>query len=130
QDILTHIVQGFDAESGSIALLVDATDDELEIAAGTDLPPGVVGSRLQRGVGVFGHVIATGQPILINGNAAEAGLPLRVSEPRNRPAEASMCWRLAVQKQSIGALAVTRAASRQRYTVEDLDRGQALTSLL
>ncbi len=130
QDILTHIVQGFDAESGSIALIVDGTEDELEIAAGTDLPEGVVGSRLQRGVGVFGHVVATGQPILINGNAAEAGLPLRVSEPRNRPAHSAMCWPLVVQEQIIGALAVNRATSRQRYTVEDLDRGQALASLL
>ena len=130
QDILTHIVQGFDAESGSIALIVDGTEDELEIAAGTDLPQGVVGSRLQRGVGVFGHVVATGQPILINGNAAEAGLPLRVSEPRNRPAHSAMCWPLVVQEQIIGALAVNRATSRQRYTVEDLDRGQALASLL
>ena len=130
QDILTHIVQGFDAESGSIALIVDGTEDQLEIAAGTDLPPGIVGSRLQRGVGVFGHVVATGQPILINGNAAEAGLPLRVSEPRNRPAHSAMCWPLVVQEQIIGALAVNRATSRQRYTVEDLDRGQALASLL
>ena len=130
QDILTHIVQGFDAESGSIALIVDGTEDELEIAAGTDLPPGVVGSRLQRGVGVFGHVVATGQPILINGNAAESGLPLRTSEPRNRPAHSAMCWPLVVQEQIIGALAVNRAESRQRYTVEDLDRGQALASLL
>jgi len=130
QDILMHIVQGFDAESGSIALLVDGTEDQLEIAAGTDLPPGVVGSRLQRGVGVFGHVVATGQPLLINGNAAEAGLPLRVAEPRNRPAHSAMCWPLVVQEQIIGALAVNRASSRQRYTVEDLDRGQALASLL
>jgi signal transduction histidine kinase len=35
-----------------------------------------------------------------------------------------------VQEQIIGALAVNRAESRQRYTVEDLDRGQALASLL
>jgi two-component system NtrC family sensor kinase len=130
QDILTHIVQGFDAESGSIALMVDGTEDQLEIAAGTDLPPGVVGSKLQRGVGVFGHVVATGQPLLINGKAAEAGLPLRVTEPRDRPAHSAMCWPLIVQEQIIGALAVNRAPSRERYTVEDLDRGQALASLL
>ena len=30
-----------------------------------------VGSKLQRGVGVFGHVVATGQPLLINGTAAD-----------------------------------------------------------
>jgi len=130
QDILTHIVQGFDAESGSIALMVDGTEDQLEIAAGTDLPPGVVGSKLQRGVGVFGHVVATGQPLLINGRAAEAGLPLRVTEPRDRPAHSAMCWPLIIQEQIIGALAVNRAPSRERYTVEDLDRGQGLASLL
>jgi two-component system, NtrC family, sensor kinase len=130
QDILNHIVQGFDAESGSIALIVDGTGDQLEIAAGTDLPPGVLGSKLQRGVGVYGHVIATGQPLLINGNAAEAGLPLRMTEPRERPAHSAMCWPLIVQEQIIGALAINRATSREKYTVEDLDRGQSLTSLL
>jgi two-component system, NtrC family, sensor kinase len=130
QDILIHIVQGFDAESGSIALVVDGTEDQLEIAAGTDLPPGVVGSKLQRGVGVFGHVVATRQALLINGKAAEAGLPLRMTEPRDRPAHSAMCWPLIVQEQIIGALAVNRAATRERYTVEDLDRGQALASLL
>ena len=130
QNILNHIVQGFDAESGSIALIVDGTEDQLEIAAGTDLPPGIVGSKLQRGVGVFGHVVATGQPLLINGKAAEAGLPLRMTEPRDRPAHSAMCWPLIVGEQIIGALAVNRAVTRERYTVEDLDRGQPLTSLL
>jgi len=38
QEILEHIVRGFHAESGSIALIVDGTTDQLEIAAGTDLP--------------------------------------------------------------------------------------------
>src|SRR6202521_1346024 len=94
QDILNHIVQGFDAESGSIALIVDGTEDQLEIAAGTDLPPGVVGSKLQRGVGVFGHVVATRQPLLINGKAAEAGLPVGAGAHQQphaaRPASATL----------------------------------------
>ena len=33
QDILDHIVSGLDAESGSIALVVEGTEDLLEIAA-------------------------------------------------------------------------------------------------
>ena len=41
-----------------------------------------------------------------------------------------MCWPLRVQERTIGALAVNRAADRPRYTVTDLDQGQALTSLL
>ena len=41
-----------------------------------------------------------------------------------------MCWPLRVQDETIGALAVNRAADRPRYSVADLDQGQALTSLL
>src|SRR6476646_256760 len=73
-EILEHIVRGFDAESGSIELIVDGTVDQLELAAGTDLPPGLVGSALPRGTGVFGHVVATGHPVLVNGDVAETGL--------------------------------------------------------
>ena len=130
QEILEHIVRGLDAESGSIALLVEGSDDQLEVAAGTDLPKGVIGSALPRGIGVFGHVVATGHPVLVNGDAAETGLPMRTHETRDRATHSAMCWPLRVQDQTIGALAVNRAADRPRYTVRDLDQGQALTSLL
>ncbi len=130
QEILEHIVRGFDAQSGSIALIVEGSDDQLEIAAGTDLPLGTIGSALPRGVGVFGHVVATGQPVLVNGDVAETGLPLRRNEPRNRATHSAMCWPLRAQERTIGAVAVNRAADRPRYTVADLDQGQALTSLL
>jgi signal transduction histidine kinase len=130
QDILTHIVSGLDAESGSIAMIVEGTEDLLEIVAGTDLPPGVLGSRLPRGMGVFGHVVATGQPLLINGDAAETGLPMRLRERRDRATHSAMCWPLRVQEKTIGALAVNRGIGLSRYTVAELDRGQVLTSLL
>ncbi|MEP7181673.1 MAG: ATP-binding protein [Betaproteobacteria bacterium] len=130
QDILHHIVSGLDAESGSIALIVEGTDDLLEIVAGTDLPPGVVGSRLPRGVGVFGHVVVTGQPLLINGDVAETRLPLRLNERRDRATHSAMCWPLRIQERTIGALAVNRAPGRPKYAVDDLDRGQVLVSLL
>lgn len=130
QHILEHIVSGLEAQSGSIALRVDGTEDVLQIAAGTDLPPGVVGSRLPRGVGVFGHVVATGEPLLINGDVAETGLPLKIHERRDRLTHSAMCWPLRVQDRIIGAVAVNRAPGHARYTVEDLDRGQVLTSLL
>ncbi len=130
QDILDHIVTGLDAESGSIALIVEGTKDVLEIVAGTDLPAGAVGSRLIPGTGVFGHVVATGQPLLINGGAAEAGLPLRLNEDRERATHSAMCWPLRVHERIIGVLAVNRAMDLPRYTVADLDRGQVLTTLL
>jgi two-component system, NtrC family, sensor kinase len=130
QDILKHIVSGLDAESGSIALIVEGTDDLLEIVAGTDLPPGTVGSRLPRGLGVFGHVVATGHPVLINGDAAETRLPVKMNERPDRATHSAMCWPLRLQERTIGALAVNRAAGRPKYSVADLDRGQVLTGLL
>ncbi len=130
QAILEHIVTGFGATSGSIALCVDGAEGLLEIVAGTDLPPGVVGSRPPRGIGVFGHVVATGEPILINGDVAETGLPLRRNERGDRQSHSAMCWPLEVQGRIIGAVAVNRAPGSLRYRVDDLNRGQALTSLL
>ena len=129
-DILLHIVSGLDAESGSIAMIVEGTDDILEIVAGTDLPPGIIGSRPPRGMGVFGHVVATGQPLLINGAAAETGLPMRLHEHRDRASHSAMCWPLRIRDKTIGALAVNRAPGLPKYTVGDLDRGQVLVSLL
>src|SRR5438876_7123627 len=130
QDILEHIVSGFDAQSGSIALCVEGPEDLLESAAGIDLPPGVIGSRLPRGAGVFGHVVATGEPLLINGDVAETGLPLRNHERRDRLTHSAMCWPLRVSERIIGAVAVNRAPGHPKYKTDDLDRGQAMTSLL
>ena len=130
QDILEHIVSGFDAQSGSIALCVEGTEDLLEIAAGIDLPPDAIGSRLPRGAGVFGHVVATGEPLLINGDVAETGLPLRLHERRDRLTHSAMCWPLRVSERIIGAVAVNRAPGRPKYKIDDLDRGHAMTTLL
>ena len=130
QEILEHIVRGFDAESGSIALIVDGTTDQLELAAGTELPAGLIGKPLPRGTGVFGHVVETGYPVLVNGNAAETGLPLRGSAERQRTTHSAMCWPLQVAGRTIGAVAVNRAETSPRYTADDLEQGQALTSLL
>ncbi|CAG1009172.1 two-component system, NtrC family, sensor kinase [Burkholderiales bacterium] len=130
QHILNHIVSGLDADSGSIALVVEGTLDQLEIVAGTDLPPGVVGSQLPRGMGVFGHVVATEQPVLVNGNAAETGLPASFPRRDDRVSHSAMCWPLRIRERIIGALAVNRNAERPKYSVADLDRGQVLASLL
>jgi signal transduction histidine kinase len=130
QDILEHIVSGFDAQSGSIALCVEGTEDLLEIAAGIDLPPDAIGSRLPRGAGVFGHVVATGEPLLINGDVAETGLPLRTYEHRDRLTHSAMCWPLRISERIIGAVAVNRGPGQPKYKIDDLDRGQAMTSLL
>lgn len=130
QDILGHIVHGLDAQSGSIALAVDDSGEQLELAAGTELPPGWVGTPLPRGMGLYGHVVATGQALLANGDAAETGLPPRSADEAGASPRSAMCWPLAAGGRIIGALAVTRTAERPRFTVQDLDRGQPLTRLV
>jgi signal transduction histidine kinase len=130
QEMLSHIVLGFDAQSGSIALRAEGAEDVLELIAGIDLPPGVIGSRLPRGVGIYGHVFATGTPLLINGDVADTKLPLRVNEPRDRRTHSAMCWPLRVGEKIIGAVAINRSPEHACYTVEDLDCGQVMTNLL
>ncbi|MEO6928292.1 MAG: ATP-binding protein [Casimicrobiaceae bacterium] len=130
QQMLEHIVTGFGAHSGSIALRVDPDDDVLELVAGTDLPPGMLGSRLPPAVGVYGHVLATGEALLINGDVAETRLPVRTNERADRSKHSTMCWPLRVNDQIIGAVAINRLPTQARYTVSDLDRGQVVTNLL
>ncbi|MGH8801449.1 MAG: GAF domain-containing sensor histidine kinase [Casimicrobiaceae bacterium] len=130
QDILGHIVRGLDAETGSIALSADGAPDQLELAAGTRLPAGWLGTPLPRGMGLYGHVVATGHAVLVNGEAAQTGLPPCADGSSERPTDSAMCWPLTVGGRIIGALAVSRATDRPRYTVHDLDRGQPLTRLV
>lgn len=130
QDMLEHIVTGFGAASGSIALHVDAEGSALQLVAGTDLPPGVLGSRLPPGMGVFGHVLETGAALLINGDVAETNLPIRLTNRQDRTKHSTMCWPLKVNDRTIGAVAINRLPDQPRYTVADLDRGQVVTNLL
>jgi signal transduction histidine kinase len=130
QQIVEHVVCGFDADSGSLALIIEGTVDELELAAGTDLLPGRIGTTLPRGMGVYGHVIATRQPLLVNGDAAETGLPLPLHAVGRRSAHSAMCWPLVAAGRTIGALAVNRAGSHPRYTRGDLERGETLVRLV
>src|SRR5674476_1700082 len=53
QRILQHIVNGFEAGSGSLALL-DHAKNCLTIVAGIDLPGGVIGKCVNMGEGGFG----------------------------------------------------------------------------
>ncbi len=130
QQIVEHVVSGFDADSGSLALMVEGAADELELAAGTDLLPGRIGTPLPRAMGVYGHVIATRQPLLVNGDAAETGLPLPLHAVGRRSAHSAMCWPLVAAGRTVGALAVTRAGSHPRYTRDDLERGETLVRLV
>ena len=74
QQLLAHIVAGFDARNGSLALLSEDRST-LTIVAGMDLPPGVIGSTVALGSGVLGWVAQQGQPLLINGDLDASSFP-------------------------------------------------------
>jgi GAF domain-containing protein len=125
QAILEHLLYGFEARSGSIALIVEGTRDRLELAAGTDLPIRAIGSLLPRGA--FAKVLATGRPRLVNGDATYTEWPSTAGAPPHSSG-CTMCWPLRASGRTLGTIALYRDSPR--YTVEDLDGGMAIADLV
>jgi signal transduction histidine kinase len=125
--ILRHIVDGFGAASGTLAV-VDRSEqvEQMRIVAAIDLPPEVIGQTIRLGEGILGGVAATGQPMIING-ARDAGRTNGVK--RQRPTSA-ICWPLLIAKRLIGALSVNRFDDCAPFSEADLERGQAMVTLL
>ncbi len=127
QQLLLHIVAGFDARSGSLAMLGDGQD--LAIVAGIDLPAGVIGSTVPLGSGVLGWVAQNGQPLLINGDFDASKFP-GIQRRREQAAPSSaLCWPLKLQERVIGALSVNRPAEKPAFDENDREQGTALLNL-
>jgi len=140
QRVLRHIVDGFEADSGSLALL-DHAGNNLTIVAGIDLPDGVIGKQITPGEGVLGWVVKENTPLLLNGDASSDARFQRRSERRRAAAATSaMCWPLKIEKSSIGGIAVNRSisatvsmnrtADRPPFTQTDLEAGSALLRMV
>ncbi len=136
QRILQHIVNGFDAESGSLALL-DKDGKYMTIVAGIDLPAGVIGLQIAPGEGVLGWVVKENTPLLLNGDASSDSRFQLNLKRRSRTSDTSaMCWPLKVEERSIGGISVNRGAtvSLNRtgvpFTESDLEMGSALLSMV
>lgn len=127
--LLAHIVDGFDARSGSLALLAE-DGASLVIVAGIDLPPGVVGSTIAPGSGVLGWVAQNARPLLINGDFDASRFP-GITRHRDRAAPGSaLCWPLRLHEQTIGALSVNRPAADPAFGEADRDRGTDVLNLV
>ncbi|MEN6585544.1 MAG: ATP-binding protein [Sulfuricella sp.] len=128
QQLLMHIVAGFDARSGSLAMLGDDAQT-LVIVAGIDLPAGVIGSTVPLGSGVLGWVAQNGRPLLINGDFDAAKFP-GIQRRREQAAPSSaLCWPLKLQERVIGALSVNRPANQNDFSENDREQGTALLNL-
>lgn len=128
--ILEHVVAGFAASGGSLALL-DDDNQHLTIVAGMAIPDNVIGNKIKSGSGILGLVAQTGKPLLLNGDiATDARFKLAVDRQRvSRPASA-MCWPLMVEHRVIGTLSINRQDLSKPYTDDDLKNGEMVVNLI
>jgi len=140
QRILQHIVNGFEADSGSLALL-DKEGKYMTIVAGIDLPTGVVGLQIALGEGVLGWVVKENTPLLLNGDASSDPRFQRNRERRSGASVTSaLCWPLKIEEGSIGGISVNRsigatvglnrAGKGLSFTEPELEMGSALLSMV
>lgn len=128
--ILLHTVTGFQAESGSLALLQD-DGDTLVIVASVDLPPDVVGRVIPRGVGIIGRVAQEGVPLLLEGDITKDPRYRGAAAERARPRPGSaICWPLQLEKRLMGVLTLNRPQGAASFTHDDIQRGEAMINLL
>ncbi len=108
QRILKHIVAGFSATSGCLALR-DENSETLTITAGIDLPQRVIGSKVKFGEGVLGHVAKEGTPLLMNGDISnDPRFQTRKARTESKTPRSSMCWPLKIEDRIIGALSINK----------------------
>jgi signal transduction histidine kinase len=138
QRILEHIVAGFDAKSGSLALH-DCACDTLTIVAGIDLPAHVIGSKVNMGEGVLGWVVKEGKALLMNGdvsNDARFQLRGRDGQLRGRAgrsaasAHSAICWPLKIEDNIIGGISVNRPEGMPIFSDDELEQGTGLLNMV
>lgn len=132
QKILQHIVSGFSADSGSLALL-DRDGRYMTIVAGIDLPSGVIGLQIAPGEGVLGWAVRENTPVLLNGDVSSDS---RFQRKRDRRGDientSSMCWPLRIEEGAIGGISVNRTmeSSGLPFTADELEAGSALLTMV
>ncbi len=135
QRILEHVVQGFEGESGVLALVdenVTLFDEgvSLTIVAGVNIPAQVIGHQVPSGQGILAWVAEHGENRLLNGDLRE-GTEIRdpVRDSPAKPASA-MCWALKNEGRLIGVLNISRTDKLPPFSSDDLAKGAILTGLI
>jgi signal transduction histidine kinase len=130
-DIMVHIVQGLEADSGSLALIDEDKPDRLAIVAAVEVPGAVLGSKIPIGQGVMGWVARAAEPLLLTGGVRDDARfrNLAARDVSSVPGSA-LCWPLKVNEAVIGVLSVNRAGEEAPFTGEDLEHGTWLVNLV
>ena len=130
QKLLDHIVAGFHAQSGSIALLDDDAQ-QLTLIAGTGTAANYVGSKIPWGERILGWVAKHSQAVCLNGDAAHDPRfkDMRLVNNPGHPVSA-LCWPLRVEKQTVGAISINRAPDQPPFTEQHLIDGAVMVVLI
>ena len=130
QRILEHVVQGVEAQSGSLALC-DTEMKTLTIVAGIDLPSGVIGSSQEAGSNIMGKVLSEAKPVLLNGDVSgDARFSRAERVGANRTPGSAMCWPLIIEKRVVGVLSANRPSDQPPFEKADLDQGALVLNLV
>lgn len=128
-NILQHIVTGFQASSGCLALLDDPAG-RLSICSVIGLPTSIIGQRIVVGDGVMGQVVAKKEPLILQGDLTEdpkyQADPQRVSK---RP-KSAICWPLIIDGRAVGALSMNRGEGEAPFAAAELERGRLVINML
>jgi signal transduction histidine kinase len=130
QAILNHVVEGFEANSGCLALC-EQDNRSLRIVAGIDLPARVIGSEVAMGVGVLGWVAVQGNALLLNGDIAnDPRFPKQVARNETARPKSALCWPLRANDRIIGVVSVNRSEERPAFAQDSLEQGTFILDLV
>ena len=128
--ILKHIMTGFNANSGSLALY-QGEDELLTIVAGIGLPEECIGSVIAHGSGIIGWVVENEKPLLLKGDATNDPRFCHLTRREHTPIPSSaLCWPLQLDNKIVGALNVNSLSKWREYTEADLEFGRAPVNLI
>jgi PAS domain S-box-containing protein len=131
QILLRHMVDEFNANSGSLILYQGEDKNRLSIVAGIGLPEGCLNRIIPNGSGVIGWIVENKQALLLYGNVSnDSRFHDLIPKPDTQIPLAALCWPLLVGKRLIGVLCVNSFDNKMIYTETDLERGQMLVNLI
>jgi signal transduction histidine kinase len=129
--MLSHIVTGFNADTGSLVLYQGDGTSRLCIVAAIGLPETCIGSEIPTGNGVIGWVLANQQALLLKGDVGDdQRFQGRIAKSDSQMPVASLCWPLIIGSRVLGALCINSFDDKVSYTGADLDSGQKIVNLI
>lgn len=129
--LLCHVVEGFKANTGSLALFQGDDYSALRIVAGIGLPEGSVGRDIKQNVGVYGWVTEHKKALLLEGSISDDPRFKNPAVKKETPTpRSSLCWPLLSSGRLIGAICVNLLDDEVKYSEQDLENGQPLINLI